>query len=101
MRSVVFGQMHGGLSHDHDGRKFMRRAACCRSRTSVINFSVPAMAVLLVEQDAGRRCLLQNAPMCWSTDEIVSEGTAGELAHDDVIRRAYLGLQLQYDQRYD
>jgi branched-chain amino acid transport system ATP-binding protein len=50
------------------------------------------MAVLLVEQDARSALSIAERAYVLEHGRIASEGTAGELARDDGIRRAYLGL---------
>jgi branched-chain amino acid transport system ATP-binding protein len=50
------------------------------------------MAVLLVEQDARSALSIAERAYVLEHGRIVREGTAGELARDDDIRRVYLGL---------
>jgi branched-chain amino acid transport system ATP-binding protein len=50
------------------------------------------MAVLLVEQDARSALAIAERAYVLEHGRIVREGTAGELACDDDIRRVYLGL---------
>jgi branched-chain amino acid transport system ATP-binding protein len=50
------------------------------------------VAVLLVEQDARSALSIAERAYVLEHGRIVSEGTAGQLARDDGIRRAYLGL---------
>ncbi len=59
------------------------------------NLNQQGMTILLVEQNARLALSMANRAYVMESGEITLEGPAGELLHDDRVRKAYLGEELR------
>ena len=59
------------------------------------NLSKEGMTILLVEQNARLALSMANRAYVMESGEITIQGPAQELLHDELVRKAYLGEELQ------